>query len=281
VLGRAKNRSRRRQEILQNEARCIYCLNEPTTVEHMPPTSMFKARIRLSGLEFAACKDCNEGTRAADAAASFFARISPQQFAPQWEQDEGYRLVGTLTQLAPIAVREIFDPNKNERIWTKGRDPIVTPKRSLKLDGPVTHALMTAFAAKLGMALFREHVGKPLDQGGSVFTQYYFNAGLQRSVAEATLSITPIPGQLIQGTKSSDRQFNYRYNCDNRSIIFAFAAFHDNLFVRACATNEPDTYRHVFEGEYNSSEIAVGGLKILSDAWNSSKESGEQTPPNK
>lgn len=242
---------------------------------------MFKARIRLSGLEFAACKECNEGTRAADAAAAFFARISPQQFAPQWEQDEGYSLIGTLAQLAPAAVREIFDPNKNERIWTKGRDPIVTPKRSLILDGPVTHSLMTAFSAKVGMALFREHVGQPLDQGGSVFTQYYFNAGLQRSVADATLNIMPIPGQLTQGTKSSGRQFNYRYNCDNRTIIFAFAAFHDNLFVRVCATNEPDTYRHVFEDEYNSSEIAVGGLKNLSEVWAENKRVAEPNISNK
>lgn len=233
----------------------------------MPPISMFKGRMRLSGLEFAACKDCNEGTRAADAAASFFARISPQQFSPQWEIDEGYRLAGTLAQLAPSAVREIFDPAKTERKWIKGRDPIITPKVSLTLDGPVTHALMTVFAAKLGMALFREHVGRPLDENGSVFTQFYFNAGLQRSVAEATLNIMPIPGQLLQGAKSSGRQFNYRYNCDDRSIIFLFAAFHDNLFVRACATSEPKPYRHFFADEYNGSEVRTGGLKSLVKVW--------------
>lgn len=233
----------------------------------MPPTSMFQGRIRLSGLEFAACKDCNEGTRAADATASFFARLSPSQYAPQWEIDEAYKLVGTLSQLAPGAIREIFNPAKSERKWIKGRDPIVTPKQSLKLDGPITHALMTAFTAKLGMAMFREHVGQPLDENGAVFTQFYFNAGLERSVAEATLSIMPVPGQLIQGTKNSGRKFNYRYNCDDRSIIFLFAAFHDNLFVRACATNEPDIYRHVFAGEYNAAEVRLGGLKVLSNFW--------------
>jgi hypothetical protein len=228
---------------------------------------MFKSRLRLSGLEFAACKNCNEGTRAADAAASFFARLSPQQFSPQWEIEEAYKLVGTIAQLAPQAIREIFDPAKTERKWMKGRDPIVTPKVSLKLDGPVTHALMTTFVAKLGMALFREHVGRPLDEQGSVFTQFYFNAGLQRSVAEATLSIMPLPGELIQGVKSSGRQFNYRYNCDDCSIIFLFAAFHDNLFVRACATSEPETYRHVFTGEYNAAEVPLGGLNALSEVW--------------
>jgi hypothetical protein len=266
-LGEARNRSRRRQDILQSEVRCVYCLNEPVTLEHMPPTAMFKERKRLSGLEFAACKECNEGTRAADAAAAFFARMSPREAAPQWEIDEGYRLIGTLEQLAPHAVREIFDPSKVERVWMKGRDPIATPKRRLKLDGPATHALMTAFTAKLGMALFREHVGRPLDNGGSVFTQFYFNSGLHRSVAKATLSIMPIPGQLVQGAQISGRQFNYRYNCDNRSIIFLFAAFHDNLFVRACATSEPDTYRHLFADEYNSSEVPIGGLKSLADIW--------------
>ena len=51
----------------------MYCSAPPVTVEHMPPTGMFRERRRLSGLEFACCRECNFGTRAADAVAAFMA----------------------------------------------------------------------------------------------------------------------------------------------------------------------------------------------------------------
>jgi hypothetical protein len=266
-VGEAKSRSRRRAEILADAPRCIYCASAADTVEHMPPIAMFKHRQRLSGMEFPCCEICNHSTRAADAAASFFARISPQDAPPQWEVDEAYKLVGTLAKVAPGSILEIFNPAKNRRVWSKGRDPFLTSKRELTLDGPITHALMTVFAAKLGMALYKEHVGSPLETHGSVFTQFYFNSGLDRQTAEATVGILPMGGQLSQGRLSSGRQFNYRYNCDNNSILFVFAAFHDNLFVRSVATAEPEKYRDIFAGEYNGSEVQIGQLKQLSASW--------------
>ncbi|WP_381420894.1 hypothetical protein [Sphingorhabdus arenilitoris] len=170
-------------------------------------------------------------------------------------------------QLAPGAIREIFDDNKSQIIWAKGRSKILGRMRSIKLDGVVTHSLMTAFSAKLGMALFREHVGRPMSAGG-VYTQFYFNAGLTRGIAKSTLDILPLVGQLQQGKQYSGRQFNYRYNCDERSITAVFAAFHDNLFVRAIAVEDAETYSFLID-EYNSGFVSFGGLREISHAWSS------------
>ncbi|MFC4291248.1 hypothetical protein ACFOWX_02345 [Sphingorhabdus arenilitoris] len=126
---------------------------------------------------------------------------------------------------------------------------------------------MTAFSAKLGMALFREHVGRPMSAGG-VYTQFYFNAGLTRGIAKSTLDILPLVGQLQQGKQYSGRQFNYRYNCDERSITAVFAAFHDNLFVRAIAVEDAETYSFLID-EYNSGFVSFGGLREISHAWSS------------
>lgn len=264
-MGESKIKSRNRKLILQSELQCIYCSASPDTVEHMPPKSMFRNRLRISGLEFASCEDCNHSTRASDAAAGFFSRMSPTHEIDKVELDEAHRLLGTLARLAPGAVREIFNEEKSTQIWAKGRSQIFGRMHSIKLDGPVTHSLMTAFTAKLGMALFREHVGRPMSQGG-VYTQFYFNAGLTRGIAKSTLSILPLAGQLQQGKQISGRQFNYRYNCDERSIAAVFAAFHDNLFVRAIAVEDAESYRFLLD-EYNSGFVSFGGLREMSVVW--------------
>jgi hypothetical protein len=76
MAGEAKWKKKKLATMVANERRCIYCANAPTTVEHMPPISLFKKRARPQGMEFAACKECNQATRGADLVASFFARLS-------------------------------------------------------------------------------------------------------------------------------------------------------------------------------------------------------------
>ncbi|WP_397606120.1 hypothetical protein [Sphingorhabdus sp.] len=264
-MGEAKQKSRAKAEILESEGQCVYCYAEPTTVEHMPPKSMFRNKIRLSGLEFACCENCNHSTSASDAAASFFARLSPTHQTDQNELDEAHSLVDTLAQRAPGAILEIFNEQKSKRIWAKGRSSIYGQMHAIKLDGPVTHSLITAFTAKFGMAMFREHVGRPMNRGG-VYTQFYFNAGLSREIATATVDFLPFFGQLTMGKQRSGKQFNYRFNSDLKSITATFAAFRDNLFVRAIAVEEPESYRFLSE-EYNADFVPFAGLPELARIW--------------
>lgn len=275
-MGEARVKSRRREEILQGEARCIYCAAVPSTVEHMPPKSIFPNSHRLSGLEFAACLCCNHSTRAADAAASFFARVAPTNVINQLELDEARKLLRTMTSIAPEFVRELFDERTATYVWAKGRDSFYGRKRRMELNGPVTHALLRAFSAKLGMALYREHVGVPLPEGGMVFTQHYLNSGLERQEAEATLGILPILGQLRQGRQASGRLFNYRYNTDDRSIVAALAAFNDNFFVRVFATYDKQITDALVD-LHDKPPVPVGGLPALSQVWQAQVFPGEDS----
>jgi len=265
-MGEGRRKSRRREEILHGETRCIYCTGTPTTVEHMPPKAMFPKSHRLSGMEYAACVECNHSTRAADAAASFFARVAPTNAVNQLEMTEARKLLRTMSDIAPGFVQELFDERKATHVWAKGRDQFFGRKRRMELDGPVTHALLRAFSAKLGMALYREHVGEPLPVGGLVFTQHYLNSGLQRQEAEATLRILPELGQLRQGTQASGRLFNYRYNTDDRTIVAALAAFNDNFFVRIFATHDKRLTDALAE-VHDKPPVAVGDLPALSQIW--------------
>lgn len=265
-MGEARAKSRHRRDVLLGNSRCVYCEQPAATVEHMPPRSMFMGKLRLSGLEFPSCSECNEATRGADALAAFFSRMSPSSFSPQWEIEEAYKLISPIRRNAPQALEEIFDPNKVRTKWTRGRDSIFTRKHEIQIQGPVVHALMTAFSAKLGMSLFAEHIGYPMPVGSGVYTQFYLNAGLTRQTAEAILSILPLGGQLRQGRLSSGKQFNYRYNTDKKTIIAVFAAFNDNLFVRSIATLDTSAYEFLTE-EYNSGFVPMGGLPLLAKQW--------------
>lgn len=266
LMGEAKRKSRNRAQILAGEERCVYCLSPPTTVEHMPPKAMFPNRQRLSGMEFAACEPCNHTSRAADTAAAFIARLTPSNRPNMLELNEARRFLVTMTSIAPEFVRELFVDGKVMRVWEKGRDPVIGPMKRIELDGPVATALLRAFSAKIGMALFKEHIGHPLPEGGVVFTQHYLNQGLMRREAEALVSILPTYGELQQGRQFSGRQFNYRYNTDSRSIVGAFAAFNNNFFVRVFATNN-DILASGLQDIHCWPPVPVGGLVPLSQVW--------------
>lgn len=227
---------------------------------------MFPASDRPSGMEFPACKDCNSTTSAADAAAAFFARLPPSNVVDQNALDEAKKLFALMSRIAPGFVIELLNQDKAAHVWAKGRDKFYGRKRVMELNGPVTRALLRTFSAKLGMALYREHVGQPLPADGCVFTQHYFNSGLQRQEAEAMVSILPKLGQLTQGRKVSGSLFSYRYNTDRQSILAAFAGFNDNLFVRVFATCDRgfiEELKHV----HDDPPVSVGGLKELSSVW--------------
>lgn len=275
-MGDAKRKSRKREEILAGEQRCIYCISRPDSLEHMPPKSIFGTIQRPSGLEFASCTSCNSGSRASDAAAALLARIDPDHTTNLTDLKKARQLLSTLTRHAPNFVQELFDPAKREAGWAKGRSQFLAPMTRLTLDGPATTALMQAFGAKLGMALFREHTGSPLNAEGFVFVQHYFNAGLYRAEVESTISILPMFGQLAQGKKQSGRLFNYRFNTDERSILAAFCAFNDNLFFRIFAVSDPIYFEDLAKLNHYG-PIRIGKLQTLAKAWGSA--TGEHIPP--
>jgi hypothetical protein len=58
---------------------CIYCGGEvpAASIDHVPPRAMFRGRRRPKSLEFASCKNCNEGTGRADLVAALLSRVAP------------------------------------------------------------------------------------------------------------------------------------------------------------------------------------------------------------
>jgi hypothetical protein len=207
----------------------------------MPPLSLFRKRDRPSGLEFASCKACNNGTSAADTAVAFFSRID--RFGDDvttWKVQEAAKHLGAMGALAPGFKKELFDQEKDALLRTPAG--ILVPVAEIHA-GPISQSLLHVFGAKLGMALYREHAGHALPLDGCVHVMWFLNNGLSQETADGILRILPVHNTLRQGKRrSASGQFDYRFNSDDKSIVAALSHFHSNIHFFTIAMAEPSLY---------------------------------------
>ncbi len=171
------------------------------SIEHMPPKTMFSGRQRPNGLEFAACTTCNKSTSPADAVAGFFARLGRD--ASETEREEIKRRSVSLRAQAPGVIEELTRDGSAQRTWERSKSGLLTDAVSVTADGPLVRGHLNVFASKLGIALFREHVGTPLIKQGKVYSVFFLNSGLAQRQAEKMLSaILPSVGTLPKSGKS-------------------------------------------------------------------------------
>lgn len=182
--------------------------------------------------------------------AGFVSRIQPTGGPKGLMFEELFKFLGTIDQLVPGFRSEFSREEKVERVLVSGSDGRLSNAIRVNADGPLLRRHMTIFTAKMGMALYREHVGTSLPLDGGVYTKWFLNAGLSDGAAKAFLSKMPIPGELRQGRQISTAQFAYRYNCDGKSILMALAGFHSNLHIFALATSWPDKLRFMLDDSY-------------------------------
>lgn len=240
------NRLKTHAQIRANAKFCVYCYaelnNENYSLEHMPPKGMFRASLRIKGLEFGGCKSCNVGTKAADAAVAFFARID--QFGDDvtnWKVREAVKFLKSADDGAPGFSAELFDEGRAKGTVRKTPGGVMVPLTETHT-GPIGQALLNVFAAKLGMAMYHEHVGEPLPPTGGVHGMWFLNAGLSEKTAEGLLKILPVFDTLKAGSQTATNQFAYRYNSDNRSIVAALTHVQNNIHFFTIATATPETY---------------------------------------
>ena len=115
----------------------------------MPPIGMFKASQRLNGFEFAVCKSCNEGTKAADAAVAFFARID--QFCNEftnWKVKEAVKFLASAEDGAPGFAGELFAEKRDREVLRRTPGGVLVPLAEIHT-GPIGQALLNVFAASL------------------------------------------------------------------------------------------------------------------------------------
>jgi hypothetical protein len=237
-MGEAKRKNHRRKAFIASEPRCIYCAAPAETLEHMPPIVMFRGRQRPGAMEYAACKACNNGTRGSDAVAAFMAIQHPDNCDLSWQTAKTRQLVSTIDALAPGVREEMSLPGKFGDGLMRRPSGLYQRVTLVRADGPSVKAHLSIFGAKLGMALYREHVGVALPLDGAVWCQFALNAGMTQEDLDARVKILPAFGTLQQGRNHVLHRFSYRYNCDGRTVVAAVVQFHRGLWITAFASSD-------------------------------------------
>lgn len=174
-MGEAKRKLRDHASILACKPGCIYCAGATvaTTIEHMPPISIFEGRQRPKGLEFPACERCNNGTGHSDLVAAMLARTWPDANSEIQRRDVR-KIFQALENNVPGIFREM-NPGRGAEKLARKRHNLSADVHPLRADGPILNEHILTFAAKLGFALHYDAKGTAIPSGGGALVMWFSN----------------------------------------------------------------------------------------------------------
>jgi hypothetical protein len=236
IMGEAKRRLglrlRTHAALLADAPGCIYCAGEnvATTIEHMPPISVFEGRQRPKGLEFPACRACNNNTGHSDLLAALLSRVWPG-VESEIQQRDVKKILAAISNNIPQVLFEMNISRASEKLARK-RHNIPIDAHPLRADGPLLTAHMETFAAKLGFALHYEVRGTPVPASGGVKPMWFSNLRLfNGQIPDILFQMLPSPSTLRQGTKNAGSQFLYSYAAGESDHMLYFASFNESFAV--------------------------------------------------
>jgi hypothetical protein len=231
-MGQATAKRRSQSALLASGPGCIYCAGAAiaTTIEHMPPISLFEGRQRPKGLEFPACEACNNGTGHSDLVAAMLARTWPDAKSEIQRKDVAkiFRAIGNNL---PGLLHEMNPGRAAEKLARK-RHNLSADLHPLRADGPLLTRHILTFAAKLGFALHYDAKGLPIPITGGVQVMWFSNLqAMKGQIPKMLFDLLPSPSTLQQGAKSVANQFKYSYATGERDHMLYFASFNDSFAV--------------------------------------------------
>jgi len=209
-MGEAKRGKALRERLLATCPTCIFCGGNElaTTVDHVPPRVMFNLRHRPKGMEFSACRPCNDGSRKAELVAGMLARMLPDP-EPGMPQDEQRALIHSVNSNVPGLLEEM-QPSKRQNVLFNSQR-FLLPRGiggALNAGGPILNQAMMLFGAKLGMALFYHDLGRVLPSEGAVFVRWYSSYdAFTDQLPNEIIGLMGAPTSIQQGKWSVGEQF--------------------------------------------------------------------------
>ena len=194
---------------LRAQPRCIYCggVNEATTIDHMPPITIFDQRRRPRGLEFSACQPCNSGGRIAEKIVGLVSRMYPD---PPNDTEELRRLYREFARYHPDLLKEMWPTDDQLGKFRRQQANLPAGAHPLNARGPLLNEAMNRFAAKLALALHFEMTGTIASSAAVVAARWYPNYQVYtEGIPNVLLEAVGNPGTLVQGKWSVGDQFLY------------------------------------------------------------------------
>jgi hypothetical protein len=250
-MGEAKQKRRAHAAILERYPFCIYCGDAAETIEHMPPIQMFRLRDRPKGLEFPACRECNNGTGDSDLVASLMGRIYPDTKL-EIARSEIKRLLAAVGNNVPGLLQEMQVGAGGQKLARRSIPNMPANTAVLRADGPILQHHMLTFGAKLGFALHFETLGTRVPDEGGVQPFYFkkFSAPRGEQPREV-IDILPDRRTLMQGTKHVSDQFTYSSVSteEKRHNVF-YAVFNDSFSIMAVSALDRTEFLDAHAGDH-------------------------------
>ncbi|MET4217335.1 hypothetical protein ACVWWG_004055 [Bradyrhizobium sp. LB7.2] len=239
-MGESRAKKKAHSQVLEACPYCIYCGGavSAASIDHVPPLAMFRGRRRPKGLEFASCKDCNEGTGRVDLVAALLSRVAPDA-KDEEEKAELKKLLTGVSNNVPGLLEEMH-LGADDLSAARKRLPQYAAASFLKTDGPLVSAHMQTFATKLGFALYYELTGKIVPDRGGVAARWFSNVDrLEGTFPQSVFDILLPPLILEQGKFEVSDQFSYQWRlAENERMGLFFASFRHSFAVLAFVTTD-------------------------------------------
>ena len=251
-MGEAKRKLRDHAAILAANPGCIYCAGEniATTIEHMPPISVFEGRQRPKGLEFPACQQCNNGTGHSDLVAAMLSRAWPNP-STDVQKGDAKRIFNAVANNLPDVLWEMNIGRAGEKLARK-RNNIPADAHPLRMDGPLLSAHLETFAAKMGFALHSEVRGAPVPASGGVKPMWFSNLqALNDEIPDILFQMLPSPSTLRQGANGAGSQFLYSYATGESDHMLYFASFNQSFAVGGITALDRSIYLEARDDEFS------------------------------
>jgi hypothetical protein len=206
-MGEAKAKRTHTQRLIAEQVYCTYCGGDTpgTTVDHMPPRSVFTNKDRPKGMEFLACQGCNDGSRLDELAVSVLSRAYADDRS-EAERQYLQRLTSSLATNLPELLLEMRPTPRQKRSFSRTYEGV--EGGALNASGPLLTRVMHRFGAKLGLAMHRHVTGRVVPVSGIASVIWYTNncAMTGRFPANVHEILGP-PETLRQGEKHVADQF--------------------------------------------------------------------------
>lgn len=244
-MGEAKRRETFSQRIRREQPFCIFCGGKTPseTVEHYPPRSIFDGKHRPRGLEFGACRVCNEASREADLVVAMLSRMMPSS-KTEAGRAEVQRLINSALRIPGLSKELAPEPDQLGTLIRYRKIAAQLPSwKFIRIGGPIVARSMTIFASKLGLALHCATTGRILSTTGGIAVQWFSNLqAYQDELPREFLAMCGHGRTLSQGSFEVGDQFRAASIVpdDSGSMSAHFAVFRESFAVLMYATEQPD-----------------------------------------
>ncbi|MGZ2442804.1 hypothetical protein [Sinorhizobium medicae] len=196
-----------------------------TSVEHMPPRSLFEGKQRPRGLEFPSCQKCQNSTRREELAVAMFSRIYPD--SPTEKGRKEYQKIIRSVSRNHAGLLEEMNIDRLAVLRDIGEAANRLPTWNfLNCGGPLATTIISKFATKLAAALHFELTHEIVPRGAAIFVMHFTNySAIVEGMPIDLLDALGVEKILAMGAQHSGGVFSYqsrRLNGEPTTIHMAY-----------------------------------------------------------